>query len=562
MKIQCIERDIRQILESGTYIIPRFQRPFSWEKDHIEEFWQDTTSEVKKDYFIGAFVTYNINNASYGVVDGQQRLTTITIALCAIRDKYKELGFDAPAKGVHRLIVTRDLDDKSQFVLKAETSYPYFQSQIQSLDKEHDVIEIGTEERALSDAYELLSKYVDEGELTIQAQGNDAAKTKVAVKKWLDQIRDKLLSLKVISITLDNQDDAYLIFETLNTRGKDLTASDLAKNHVLRLLPAKGKDLDRAKDHWQDILKNLEESKKAIQATTFLHHHWLSKYPFTTEKLLFKAIKEQVNKTNVKDVIEELKTDSVLYRGISEPESLNLWTKGNKDVQDSLLCISDVLNITIANPLLLTVLRQFKAKNLKDGQVREIFGLVEKYHYLYTTISALPSSGGVTQMYAVHAREIANAVTPNEMGICISNFKIKIKSKVPLRDTFITKFKLLSYSNTRQRDVIRYTLWKIYKSMFPAVDVDRGSLSIEHLAAQASGGAFVHSIGNLLAVPTKYNGDVLGDKSFAQKRELLANHGYALEAFIKNSQIWTAAEIEQRSNDLAAYAYDTAWLIK
>jgi uncharacterized protein with ParB-like and HNH nuclease domain len=234
MKIQCIERDIRQIFESGTYIIPRFQRPFSWENDHIEEFWRDTTSDVKKDYFIGAFVTYNINNASYGVVDGQQRLTTITIALCAIRDKYKELGFDAAAKGVHRLIVTRDLDDKSQFVLKAETSYPYFQSQIQSLDKEHDVIEIGPEERALSNAYELLFKYVAEGVLTTQAQGNDPAKTKVAVKKWLDQIRDKLLSLKVISITLDNQDDAYLIFETLNTRGKDLTASDLAKNHILR----------------------------------------------------------------------------------------------------------------------------------------------------------------------------------------------------------------------------------------------------------------------------------------------------------------------------------------
>lgn len=562
MKIQCIERDIRQILESGTYIIPRFQRPFSWEKDHIEEFWKDTTSDVKKDYFIGAFVTYNISNASYGVVDGQQRLTTITIALCAIRDKYKELGFDAPAKGVNRLIVTRDLDDKSQFVLKTETSYPYFQSQIQSLEKEHDIIEIGSEERALSDAYELLSKYVAAGVLAIQAQGKDAAKTKLAIKKWLDQIRDKLLSLKVISITLDNQDDAYLIFETLNTRGKDLTASDLAKNHILRLLPAKGKDLDRAKDHWRDIQRNLEETKKVIETTTFLHHHWLSKYPFTTEKLLFKAIKEQVNKENVKGVIEELKTDSVLYRGISEPESLNLWNKGNKDVQDSLLCISDVLNITIANPLLLTVLRQFKAKNLKDGQVREIFGLVEKYHYLYTTISALPSSGGVTQMYAVHAREIANAASPNEMGICINSFKSKIKSKVPPRDTFITKFKLLSYSNTRQRDVIRYTLWKIYKSMFPAVDIDRGSLSIEHLAAQAAGGVSVHSIGNLLAVPTKYNGEVLGDKSFTQKRQLLTDHGYALEAFIKNSQVWTAAEIEQRSSDLAAYAYDTAWAIK
>jgi len=463
---------------------------------------------------------------------------------------------------VHRLIVTRDLDDKSQFVLKAETSYPYFQSQIQSLDKEQDEIEIGTEEKALRDAYELLSKYVHEGVLKIEKQGNAIAKTKFVAKKWLDQIRDKLLSLKVISITLDNQDDAYLIFETLNTRGKDLTASDLAKNHILRLLPAKGKDLDRAKDHWHDIQKNLEEAKKIIETTTFLHHHWLSKYPFTTEKLLFKAIKEQVNKINVKDVMEELKSDSVLYRGISEPESLNLWNKGNRDLQDSLMCISDVLNISIANPLLLTVLRQFKSKNLKDGQVREIFGLVEKYHYLYTTISALPSSGGVTQMYAVHAREIANAKTPNEIGICIKNFKDKIKSKVPARETFITKFKLLSYSNTRQREVIRYTLWKIYKSMFPAVDITRGSLSIEHLAAQATGGGSVHTIGNLLAIPTKYNGDVLGAKTFIQKRQLLIEDGYALETVIKNAQNWTAAEIEQRSNDLAAYAYDTAWLIK
>jgi uncharacterized protein with ParB-like and HNH nuclease domain len=373
MKIQCIERDIRQILESGTYIIPRFQRPFSWEKSHIEEFWQDTTSDVKKDYFIGAFVTYNMNNNSYGVVDGQQRLTTITIALCAIRDKYKELGYNSSANGVHRLIVTRDLNDKSQFVLKAETSYPYFQSQIQSLHKEKDEIEIGSEENTLRVAYDLLTKYVNDGVSKIEIKDNVILKPKVAIKKWLDQIRDKLLSLKVISITLDTQDDAYLIFETLNTRGKDLTASDLAKNHILRLLPAKGKDLDRAKDHWRDIQMNLEEAKKMIEMTTFLHHHWLSKYPFTTEKLLFKAIREQVNKTNVQGVVDELKNDSVLYRGISEPASLNLWNKGNRDVQDSLMCISDVLNISIANPLILTVLRQFKKKSQRWSSTRNFW---------------------------------------------------------------------------------------------------------------------------------------------------------------------------------------------
>jgi uncharacterized protein with ParB-like and HNH nuclease domain len=562
MKIQCIEQEIQKILESGTYTIPRFQRPFSWEKDHIEEFWQDTTSDIKKDYFIGSFVIYNMPNNSYGVVDGQQRLTTITVALCVIRDKYMELGYEANANGVHRFIVKRDLVNEEQFVLDAETSYPYFQSQIQSLEKEDEEIEVGVEERALKDAYEQLSKYVDHGVLQAAAQEKDEAKSKSAIKTWLDQTRDKLLSLKVIAITLDNQDDAYLIFETLNTRGKDLTAADLAKNHILRLIPAKGRDFDRAKDHWLEIQENLEEAKKSIELTTFLHHHWLSKYPFTTEKLLYKAIKDRVKKTNAKKTIEELRNDSILYRGISEPESLKLWNKGNKDVQDSLLCISDVLNITIANPLLLTVLRQFKAKNLKDGQVRQLFELVEKYHYLYTTISALPSSGGVTQMYAVHAREIANAADANAMGVCIKSFKDKIKSKVPERDTFITKFKLLSYTNTRQRDVIRYTLWKIYKSMFPAVDIDRGSLSIEHLASQAGGGVSVHNIGNLLAVPVKFNGEVLGSKPFLEKKQLLIDGGYSLEDDIKAAQDWQTAQIDKRTDDLAAYAYDTVWSIK
>lgn len=252
MKIQCVERDIRQVLESGTYLIPRFQRPFSWDKGNVEEFWIDSTAEVKKDYFIGAFVTYNISSSSYGLVDGQQRLTTITIALCAIRDKFIDLGFDALGNGVHRLIETRDLNDQAQFVLKTETSYPYLQAKIQSLEKEDSDIEAGEEEKAISVAYHTLSGVIKEGVDAAIAKG-DPSKIKATSKKWLEQARNKLLALKVISITMDNQDDAYLIFETLNTRGKDLTAADLAKNHFLRLMPAKGKALDRPKDHWIEI---------------------------------------------------------------------------------------------------------------------------------------------------------------------------------------------------------------------------------------------------------------------------------------------------------------------
>ena len=427
MKIQCVDRDIRQVLESGTYLIPRFQRPFSWDKDNIDEFWRDSTSEVKKDYFIGAFVTYNISSSMYGIVDGQQRLTTITIALCAIRDKYSELNLAAAANGVHRLIETRDLNNQAQFVLKAETSYPYLQTKIQSFDKEDDDLEIADEEKAIGVAYQTIQGHINVG---ISAVSDlDPARAVKNVKKWLDQIRDKILSLKVISITLDNQDDAYTIFETLNTRGKDLTAADLAKNHFLRLLPNKGKATDRPKDHWLEMQAELENADRPIALKTFLHHYWLSKHPFTTEKQLFKAIRSEVNALNVKETLAELKSDSELYKGIAEPSGLALWSRATHDISDSLHCISRILNIQIANPLLLTALRHYKAGKLKDGQVREIFSLVEKYHYIYTTVCAFPSSGGVSQMYAAHARAIANAKTSNDLGQEIADFKTKIRER-------------------------------------------------------------------------------------------------------------------------------------
>jgi uncharacterized protein with ParB-like and HNH nuclease domain len=540
-------------------MIPRFQRPFSWDRDNVEEFWNDSTSDVKKDYFIGAFVTYNISSSSYGIVDGQQRLTTITITLCAIRDKYLELGHSAAAKGVHRLIETRDLNDQAQFVVRAETSYTYLQAKIQSFVKESEEIEIGEEESAIGAAYDLIGKYIDEG---VDRAARNPLKAKREVKKWLDQIRDKILSLKVISITLDNQDDAYTIFETLNTRGKELTAADLAKNHFLRLLPSKGKVIDRPKDHWLKMQHDLEHAERPIQLKTFLHHYWLSKYPFTTEKQLFRSIRDTVDATNVRDVVAELRSDSSLYRGISEPSALTLWNKATKDIENSLSCISGTLNIQIANPFLLSVLRLYHARKLKDGQVRELFGFVEKYHYIYTTISALPSSGGVSQMYAAHARDLANAKDSNALGVSIQEFKKKIKDRVPAKDVFVSKFKQLSYANTRQRDVLRYTLWKIQKARNPAVDVDRSTGSIEHLLSQSSNLPSVHSIGNLILVPSKFNGETLGSKSFAEKKNLLRQNGYVLDSDIASASGWGAAEIEKRLATMAEYAYDHVWSVK
>lgn len=563
MKIQCVDKDVRQILESGTYVIPRFQRPYSWDKENVEDFWEDCIDEVKKDYFIGAFVTYNLSSSSYGIVDGQQRLTTITIALCALRDIYMELDNVSAAKGVHRLIETKDLNDKDEFVLKAQTSYPYLQAKIQSFPAEDEEIKLADEEKALKIAYDIIHKNIrDEiGKIEVEKASQKGGTAKI-IKKWLDQVRDKILSLKLISITLDNLDDANTIFETLNTRGKDLTAADLAKNHFLSLMPSKSKSVDRPMDHWLEIQSEFEGAKRQIQLTTFLHHYWLSKHSFTTVKELFKAIRNNVNSSNVKDIMTELRSDCVLYHGITEPSRISFWNKPTNDIKESLYCISNILNIAIANPLLLTALRMYKEKRIKDGQIRDIFSLVEKYHYIYTTICNFPSSGGMGKMYAAHARAIENTKNSSELGQEIADFKKKLRSKVPSKEIFINKFLELSYFNVRQRDVIRYTLWRIDKSRNQALDIDRESSSIEHLSSQSGRSSKMHDIGNLILVPIKFNGEKLGAKPFPEKKILLTENGYPIDEIVKKCSDWNNSSIKERTIELAEYSYSTVWAIK
>ncbi|MGD0015073.1 MAG: DUF262 domain-containing protein, partial [Bryobacteraceae bacterium] len=131
MKINCLDKEVGQLLSEAFYKIPRFQRPYSWDRVNLEEFWNDVIVESEGDYFIGNFVVYDDRDVR-GIVDGQQRLTTITLLLCALRDAFTAEGLQSLARGVHTLIERRDIKDQKFYVLRTETSYPYFQRYIQN----------------------------------------------------------------------------------------------------------------------------------------------------------------------------------------------------------------------------------------------------------------------------------------------------------------------------------------------------------------------------------------------------------------------------------------------
>ena len=103
MKIESQDRTVDELLNAAYFKVPRFQRPYSWERAEVEDFWNDTIADADGEYFIGSIVLFSHSQGILGIVDGQQRLTTITMLLCALRDAFAQEQLDGLARGIHRL---------------------------------------------------------------------------------------------------------------------------------------------------------------------------------------------------------------------------------------------------------------------------------------------------------------------------------------------------------------------------------------------------------------------------------------------------------------------------
>ncbi|BDZ44285.1 DUF262 domain-containing protein [Naasia aerilata] len=130
MKIESEDIDIESMLSGRYFKIPRFQRPYSWDDENIQDLWDDVMAAKGEDYFIGSMVVYRGGKQAFSLVDGQQRLTTITVFLCILRDAFASLDEVDLAAGIHQLVERPNRDNQNEFVLQTETSFPFLQEQI------------------------------------------------------------------------------------------------------------------------------------------------------------------------------------------------------------------------------------------------------------------------------------------------------------------------------------------------------------------------------------------------------------------------------------------------
>lgn len=147
------EKNIRSLLKSSCqFIIPRFQREYSWDKKNYQEFFEDMINNLVVDegnikddqYFLGTMLF--VGNFTekpdkpIEVIDGQQRLTTITILFSVLSDRFRELGEETLSKQLFNYIMTTDDDGNKVRVLQSKSSYPYFVYYIQDREKNYKYV--------------------------------------------------------------------------------------------------------------------------------------------------------------------------------------------------------------------------------------------------------------------------------------------------------------------------------------------------------------------------------------------------------------------------------------
>lgn len=555
------------------YIIPRYQREYSWGIDNLVTFWDDVHTE--REFFFGSVVLKDPENRGdrIEIIDGQQRMLTMTILYAAIRDVIRELGDSEIANGVHSqyIIQRRGIRDSEYIIQPTDGLRDYFERSIQS--RNPDFRNPGTKEhKRVKKNYDWLKKKIQERLISESLEGNIHI---------LSDLIERMNAMQIIRIKVTDSYDAYRIFETVNATGVDLSVADLLKNMVFRnLLPDEISGEDTAQKKWTEMKENLAEIN--IEVARFVRYHWISSRETVTMGNLYKSVKAKTQMYAWEELLSSLHSDSKLLNNlmngtIPNPRSL-------VDVQriNSKLKAINEMGFSQCYVLLLSILRNRERLNFSWGELYELVSEIENFNFVYHTICSRPANRVETfySRTAIVIQEITNDEDGrNRFQSRIESIYNELDELKPSRVEFVEDFKSRTKytTSTKKKNLIRYILARLEERDYPEQVAERpidNSISIEHILPQKPEEhwglteeeveSYVHLIGNLVLVGIDFN---VNARNYELERKILELRESGIRTTVdllsqivqENPPIWTKQEIENRTNLLAEISYDELW---
>ena len=376
------------------YKVPPHQRNFSWTLEEVKQLWDDVVETIQEDrpeYFLGTIVVQEEReNKTRIIIDGQQRLATITMLLSGIRTVYKEQG-DERADEVNKdYLGVRDRRSRlteSRVTLNV-INEPAFQKLVVEDQPDAELLSF-TRDVAQAPSNILLVKAMQFIREAIRQKTRSDKKYETFLFELEEFIRDRVVMVLMI---VRDEADAYLIFETLNDRGLELSISDLLKNYVLGKA---GNRLDVARKEWEEMVFLLG----AQNETQFLRHYWLSKYGVIRERELYKEIKRKfTNQMRVLELMSELRDAADQYSAMSNVDHPT-WKGASSTLRKDLETLQ-LFGLSQFRPLLLAGLDK-----MDDSQLEKLVRVIVVLSMRYSIIGSL-GTGNIEKAYSDAAVEV------------------------------------------------------------------------------------------------------------------------------------------------------------
>jgi len=554
----------RKLIGNGlTYQIPRFQRDYSWTDEEWEDLWADIVGTVQEGgepaHYMGYLVLQTQDDKSFDVIDGQQRLTTLSLIVLAVLKTLKRLIDEGKNPGLNqqRLVQIRStyvgyldpvtLVTRSKLTLNRNND-SYFQSYLVPLGH-LPVRGFRASEHCLRKAFEWYEKRVRD---YVKKQAGDEG---VALASLVETMSDRLF-FTVISVT--DELNAYKVFETLNARGVRLSSTDLLKNYLFSVLHKKNEhahEMTALESRWESMVTRLGSES----FPDFLRSHWNSRKTFVRQSELFKTIRSKVvNRAAVFELLREMEEDMDTYLALTSPEGAD-WSQPLKTNAQQLR----MFRVRQPFPLILAAHRA-----LQPDQFAKVLRGCVVIAFRYNVIGNLPTNEQERAYYAA-AQKIIQRAAVNAQQVLTS-----LQEIYPKDEAFKASFseKTIRTTDSRNNRVLRYLLCELeHQHSGQDLDFESAAFNVEHVLPQSpSAGweqftdeeseAMVYRIGNMALLSKGANKDI-GNAAYPTKRPVLQASEFGLTRKLADeNEQWSPSRIAARQKLLARLASAT-WRI-
>lgn len=548
----------RKLIGNGlTYQIPRFQRDYSWTSEEWEDLWSDILGAIQEGgepaHYMGYLVLQSQDEKCFDVIDGQQRLTTLSLIVLSILKNLERVVEEGknPEQNKQRLEQIRNtyigyldpvtLVTRSKLTLNRNND-SYFQTYLVPLGH-LPVRGFRASEHGLRKAFEWYEKRVRD---YAKKQDGDEG---VVLARLVETMSDRLF-FTVINVT--DELNAYKVFETLNARGVRLSSTDLLKNYLFSVLHKQNEHPNEMKvleDRWESMVTRLGSES----FPDFLRSHWNSRNTFVRQSDLFKTIRNKVNdRAAVFELLRGMEEDMDTYLALTNPEASH-WDAMLRNYAKLL----QMFRVRQPFPLVMAANRA-----LPREQFIAVLRACVMIAFRYNVIGNLPTNEQEREYYAA-AQKINR-----ESAVGAAQVIGSLREIYPADEAFKATFadKIIRTTDSRNNRIVRYILCEIERQHGGHdYDFESDTFNIEHVLPQNPENGWdmfsdeevesmVYRIGNMALLEKGANKDIANAAYIVKQPVLQASAFELTKKLAKENADWKPARIEARQKYLAKVA--------